>query len=218
MRIMDRRQEVYFVAVGICGVTLYFLLENIALTYIMASNVGIFFIGFVIAMLGVSLITFNGNANFHINPLGDLLAVVAAIVWAAYSVLTKKIAAFGHHVIPTTRRIFGYGLLFMFPALFLMELRLDLARFAKPVYLFNILFFGLLASALCFVTWNYAVEVLGAVKTSVFMYITPVVTVVTSVIVLKETITLMAVGGDCADLGRLVYFREEGERWEIILM
>ena len=221
MKLNDRKQELYFAAAGICGVTLYFLLENIALTFTMASNVGIivtvspfftaifsrlftkekertsanFFVGFVLAMIGVSLITFNGNASFHINPFGDLLAVGASIVWAAYSVLTKKIAAFGYHVIPTTRRIFGYGLFFMVPALFFMEFHLELGRFTNPVYLFNVLFLGLLASALCFVTWNFAVEALGPVKTSVFMYITPVVTVITSVIVLKETITPMALVG-----------------------
>ena len=34
------RQEMFFAAAGLCGVTLYFLLENIALTYTFASNVG----------------------------------------------------------------------------------------------------------------------------------------------------------------------------------
>ena len=35
------RQELLFAAAGLCGVTLYFLLENIALTYTFASNVGV---------------------------------------------------------------------------------------------------------------------------------------------------------------------------------
>ena len=37
-----------------------------------------------------------------------------------------------------------------------------------------------------------AVKILGAVKTSIYIYIVPVVTVVTSIIVLHEQITLMA--------------------------
>ena len=36
-----RRQELTFAAAGLCGVCLYYLLENIALTYTMASNVGV---------------------------------------------------------------------------------------------------------------------------------------------------------------------------------
>lgn len=68
---------------------------------------------------------------------------------------------------------------------------MDLGRFSNPIYLGNILFLGLGASALCFVTWNMAVKILGAVKTSIYIYIVPVVTVVTSIIVLHEQITLM---------------------------
>ena len=84
-----------------------------------------FFVGFVVAMIGIYLISFNGK-DLELNPVGDL---------------------------------------------------------------------GLGASALCFVTWNYAVGVLGAIKTSVYIYIVPVITVVTSVIVLKEEITWIAAIG-----------------------
>ena len=35
------RQEIVFGAAGLCGVCLYYLMENIALTYTMASNVGV---------------------------------------------------------------------------------------------------------------------------------------------------------------------------------
>ena len=40
-----------------------------------------------------------------------------------------------------------------------------------------------------------AVKVLGAVKTSVYIYLVPVVTVVTSALVLKEPVTWMALIG-----------------------
>src|SRR5665647_155543 len=35
------KEESLFMDAGLCGVTLYFLLENIALTYTLASNVGV---------------------------------------------------------------------------------------------------------------------------------------------------------------------------------
>ena len=68
-------------------------------------------------------------------------------------------------------------------------------RLFIPVYSFNFLFLGLGASAMCFVTWNYAVKILGAVKTSVYIYLEPVITVVTSVLVLNERITSLAAIG-----------------------
>jgi drug/metabolite transporter (DMT)-like permease len=162
-----------------------------------------FFIGFVVAITGICLISFNGS-RMQLNPLGDILAVVAALVWACYSILTRKISGFGYHTIQTTRRVFAYGILFMIPALFLFDFHLGIERFWKPVYLFNIIFLGLGASALCFVTWNFAVKVLGAVKTSIYIYMMPMITVVTSVLVLHEQITAMAAIGTLLTLAGLI--------------
>lgn len=222
-----KKQELTFVAAGFCGICLYYLLENIALTYTMASNVGViisvapfftaiishlvtkeeklsfnFFAGFVVAMIGIALISFNGS-KLELNPVGDLLALLAALVWACYSILTRKIGSFGYNTILTTRRVFFYGILFMIPALFLFDFNWDIARFAKPVYLFNIIYLGLGASALCFVTWNFAVKLLGAVKTSVYIYMVPVITVVTSVLILHEQITVTAGAGTVLTLAGL---------------
>ena len=220
LRIKDKKQELTFAAAGLCGICLYYLLENIALTYTMASNVGViisvapfftavlshvflkteeklkvqFFVGFVVAMIGICLISFNGK-ELELNPIGDILAIVAAFVWAVYSLLTRKISIYGYNTIQTTRRIFTYGILFMLPLLFVFDFRLDVQKFVKPEYVLNFIYLGLGASALCFVTWNYAVGVLGAIKTSVYIYIVPVITVVTSVIVLKEEITWIAAIG-----------------------
>lgn len=62
--------------------------------------------GFIVAMTGIVLISFNGQ-NLELNPLGDLLAIIAALVWAFYSILTKKISNFGYPVILSTRRTFS---------------------------------------------------------------------------------------------------------------
>lgn len=216
----NKKQELYFAVASLCGITLYFLFENIALTYTLASNVGIiisiapfftailanwlldgeklskqFSIGFVFAVFGIALISFNGNVVLKLNPIGDVLAILAAIIWAVYSILVKKISDFGYNTIQSTRRIFAYGLLFMIPVLFIFNFKIGIMRFAQPVLLFNIIYLGLGASAICFVTWSVAVKVLGAVKTSVYIYLTPIVTVITSVIVLNEKITWFSVMG-----------------------
>ena len=222
-------QELTFAGAGLCGVCLYYLMENIALTYTMASNVGViisvapfftallshwflhqeerlrpgFFLGFAVAMAGIALISFNGAA-LQLNPVGDLLALLAALLWACYSILTRKISAYNYPTILTTRRIFFYGVLFMVPALFFFDFRLDLFRFADPVCLLNILFLGLGASALCFVTWNFAVRSLGAVRTSTYIYMVPVITLIASVLILHEPFTWMTGAGMLMTLAGLV--------------
>ena len=222
------RQEAYFT--GLTGICLYYLLENIALTYTLASNVGVllctapfftalagfaasrgkerphrrFIFGFVLAMAGIYLIS-TAESGMQFNLTGDILALSAAAVWALYAVLTRKITTFGYNTILITRHIFFYGLLFMLPALYIFGFSPDLTRFYNPAYLFNILFLGLGASAMCFVTWNYAVKVLGAVKTSAYIYAVPVLTVASAVIVLNEPVTVkMLAGGVLIILGLLL--------------
>ena len=142
LRLAGRRQELWFAAAGLCGVTLYFLLENIALTCTLASNVGVlvsvspmltallshfllrrerlrplFFAGLAVALAGVAMVSYNGAAVLELNPRGDLLALLAAAAWSAYSLLTRKLSAFGYPVVQTTRRTFAWGLLFLLPVL-----------------------------------------------------------------------------------------------------
>ena len=85
-----------------------------------------FCIGFLMAMAGIVMISFNG-AELKLNPTGDLLALLAALVWAVYSILSRKISSLGYPVVLTTRRTFFYGILFMIPASFLLDFRLNLA-------------------------------------------------------------------------------------------
>ncbi len=228
LKLTERRQELTFAAAGLCGVCLYYLLENVALTYTMASNVGIiisaapfftavlshlfvkneeclharFFLGFFIAIIGICMISFNGS-KLSLNPLGDILALMAALLWAVYSLLTRKIGSYGYSVIPATRKVFLYGIVFMIPALFLFDFHIDIQKFMRPEYLLNLIYLGAGASALCFVTWNYAVRVLGAVKTSIYIYLVPVITVLTSAVVLDEPITTMSAAGTALTMAGL---------------
>lgn len=41
MKEVSRRQEFTFMLAGLCGICMYYLLENSALTYTLASNVGV---------------------------------------------------------------------------------------------------------------------------------------------------------------------------------
>jgi drug/metabolite transporter (DMT)-like permease len=210
------RSEWKIMAAGLCGVTLFFLFQNIALSYTLAANVSVlvsvaplftalvsraflkeklkanFFLGFTAAITGIILIAFNGSIVLKLNPLGDLLSILAALVWAFYSVLIKKISAQERSMLAVTAKVFFYGFLLLIPTLPFFGFHLGLRRLAVLPNLFNLIFLGVVASAMCFFTWNYAVHLLGPVKTSVYIYIIPIITIVSSVLVLHETITLVA--------------------------
>ncbi|MFD1134819.1 MULTISPECIES: DMT family transporter [Paenibacillus] len=214
------KEELLFAGAGLSGVTLYFLLENIALTLTLAASVGIivsiapfftalfahfflegeklsvsFIVGFIIALIGILLIGFNGSFVLKLNPLGDFLAILAPIFWAIYSVLMKKISERNYHTIGSTRKVFFYGLIFMLPTLLLFDIDLSFSKLTEPMSLLHLLYLGIGASALCFVTWNRAVGILGAVKTSIYIYFVPVITVIASHLVLSEPLSWAIVIG-----------------------
>jgi drug/metabolite transporter (DMT)-like permease len=232
------RDEWKIMLAGLCGVTLYSLFQNIALSYTLAANVSVlvsvaplltalvsrlvlnetlkanFFIGFTVAMAGIILIAFNGSMVLKLNPLGDLLSMLAALVWAFYSVLIKKTEAPPGEVLGVTRKVFTYGLLFLLPALPLFEFNLGLERLREPANLLNLVFLGVGASAVCFVTWNYAVHLLGPVKTSVYIYMGPIITIAASALLLHETITPVAMLGMALILAGMALSEWEKRRVE----
>lgn len=213
----ERKREVYFAGAALCGIILYFMLENTALTMTYASNVGIivacapffvavtvgfffknekqganFFVGFVIAITGVILISMSGQKSLNLNPLGDFLAFLAMISWGGYSAFIKKIGDWEYPVIAVTRRIYFYAMIFLIPVLIEQNASWDLSAFRHPEVIANLLFLGLGASAIGFMLWNLATAWIGAVKTSVYIYVSPIVTVVLSLIVLHEKMTLVS--------------------------
>ncbi|MBO5303393.1 MAG: EamA family transporter [Lachnospiraceae bacterium] len=213
------KEEVLYFAAGASGVTIYFLCENFALTYTYASNVSIivatapfltgwlvslfykermsknFIIGFLLAIVGIAIVSFNGSMELSLNPFGDLLAFLAAFCWAVYSVFATAATKYDRSSMAITRRIFFYGLLTMIPVLPFCDFQFEAAPFRNMTNLGLLLYLGLIASGLCYITWNKAMEYLGAVKTSVYIYLNPVVTVVFSFFILGEQLTLISVIG-----------------------
>lgn len=220
LRVGNWRRELVFAGAGLTGVCLYYLLENLSLTMTTAANAGVvvssaplftallaliisrgkervkanFYVGFLVAMAGICLISYDG-AGFTVAVKGDLLAMGGAIAWAFYSMLTRKIASYGYSNVLTTRRIFAYGLIFMIPAACVLDFRWGFERLQQPEYIGMLLYLGIGACAVCFATWNYAVRILGAVPCSAYLYVTPVITVACSALILHEAVNAQSVVG-----------------------
>lgn len=213
------RAEWKLVFAGLCGVTLYFLFQNIALSYTLAANASVltsvapfftalvsrallkeklkahFFLGFVLAITGIVMIAFNGSVVLKLNPLGDILCVLAALVWAFYSITIKTLNPSGPDVLAVTRKVFSYGLGLTFLFLPFFKFQPHPGRLLEMSNLLNMAFLGVMASALCYLTWNYAVHVLGPVRTSVYIYMLPVIAIAASALILHEKITLVSGAG-----------------------
>jgi len=225
------KDEFLFFICGLCGGSLYFIAENTALGITLASNVSLlictaplitailayFFYkeplqrkmlyGSLIALLGVGLVVFNGNFLLKINPLGDLLTIFAATMWAFYCLILKKLNPV-YSTLFITRKVFIYGILSLCIYFIFKPLAFNIELLSKPVVYLNLLFLGLIASMLCYIMWNSAVKILGASKTANYIYVVPLVTILTSAIFLKETITIASLIGAICIIGG-VYMAEK---------
>lgn len=219
LRILSRRDECAFAAMGLSGVAAYQFLENCAISYTNASNVAIlvsacpmgtavlsavflkemaltrrFVLSFLLAMSGVVLVCVGGVREFHFNPLGDFLAICAMMCWSAYSVLITRTNGRGYEPMLAIRRTFFWALVFMLPFLPFscnFDLAANAARFAKAGTYLNLGFLGLLASALAFVLWSRTCRALGTVRATCGLYFIPVVTAVVAYFALGESLTAM---------------------------
>ncbi len=224
-----KRDRLILAAAGLCGIFLYYYLENTALVYSSASNVGVivatapffillavhfilkeetlkaqYFVGFALSMLGIILISYSGQSELSLNPLGDGLAVLGIVVWALYTTLTRVASRRGYPTLLATRTMFFYALLGMVLYTLLFGDLPSMELVIQPPYLYHFLFLGLIASALCFVFWNFGLQSIGAIKSSFYLYLSPVITIIFSVIILGEVITPTSAIGTALTLSGLL--------------
>lgn len=227
------KDELLLVGAGLCGGSLYFMAENTALGITLASNVSLIICtapiltallsrlfnrkerlkkhliyGSFMALAGVALVVFNGSFILQINPAGDFLTLLAALMWSFYGLILKRM----NNRYPTlfiTRKVFFYGIVTLLPMLYLLSDTPNIQLTLQPLVLGNLLFLGLIASLLCYIMWNTAVKELGIIQTTNYIYVVPLVTLITSAIVIDEIITGIALLGSVFILAG-VYVAEKG--------
>lgn len=221
------RDELLFATCGLCGGSIYFIAENTALEYTLVSNVSLItaispllttfligmiykserpskgiYIGSIVALLGVACVIFNSSFVVKMNPIGDLLSFAAALSWAVYSLVLRKLNAL-YSIMFISRKTFFYGVLTALPYM------LTEPQITSPTVLLqadvwpHMLFLGVFASMIAYVIWAQSVKHLGAITASNYIYLQPIVTLIASVIILSETITIVGYLGCALILGGL---------------
>ena len=214
------RDEGLLCLCGILAGSIYFLAENFALQYTLVSNVSLLtatsplltailiglmiksdrpgrgmITGMCVAFVGVGCIIFNSSFNIEIKRLGDILAMMAALSWALYSIVLKKLNA-TYDVWFISRKTFFYGVLTALPFLLVEPPHYNIPDiWANKAVLGNLLFLGIGASMICYVLWAIAVGKLGAVTANNYLYIQPIITLIFSVICLDENVSAIGYVG-----------------------
>ena len=215
------KDELMFILIGITGGSFYFFLQNTASAHTSAANVSILvsmspiltvilaqlfsrrgeklgkwvYIGAVIAIAGVVMVVLNGTLTFHLSPVGDLLALGAALLWAIYSILIKPYTE-QYDSFLVTRRVFFWAFITAIPLMLMTDGMPNLTPlFTQPKVLLSWIFLAVFGNAICFAIWNIAFQRLGVVITNNYLYASPFVTLIVGWLLLGEPVSLMSIIG-----------------------
>ncbi|MCQ2076546.1 MAG: DMT family transporter [Bacteroidaceae bacterium] len=211
------KDEILIAISGVLSGSLYFLCENFALIHAQAADVSIVIstcpiftslllalfykserlsvrqnIGLLMAFVGLAIVIMNGKYVLHISAIGYSLAFAASFSWGLYSLIMKGILP-RYSTWFLNRKAFFYGLITILPYFaFVKPLNTKLVILIQPPVYGNLIYLGVVGSMLCYVTWSWAMQQIGIVKSSIYLYLNPIFTVFFAIIVLHERITLLA--------------------------
>lgn len=171
------------------------MITSILASLLIGEGLGLKRLGAIlIAFSGVILTISNGqieaikNISFNI---GDIIMLCAVVCWAVYSVISKKVMPKYSPLIITS-----YSFLVCLLAL------IPFALFEKPLtYLPNItwrgwvsvLYMSVFASVIGYLVQQISIKAIGPSKTSVFINLVPVFSILLSSVILNEKVTLIKV-------------------------
>jgi drug/metabolite transporter (DMT)-like permease len=159
-------------------------------------------IGTLLSLAGLLFILSEGSVDvllsFSFN-VGDLIVIAAVICWSIYSLLVRQNA--GRLPAYSTFAVsMAMGIMVLLP-FFIQEARTSEIVWSAGSVL-TILYTGIFASIVAFMSWNTAVEQVGANKAGIFLNLIPVFAALFAVLFIGEQLaSYQATGGVFVILG-----------------
>jgi len=199
---------------GIVGITFYFFFENNGIMRLSASESSIIVgtipvitllvdivlyrrrprpivsAGIVLSFVGVILIVIKSEAAAT-SPAGYFFMTGAALSWVLYTFITKPLSG-RYPLLTITFWQILFGTLGCLP--FVLFEGQDFSRLSVTVLL-NVLFLGVLASAFGYWLYVTILDKLGTSRSSVFINLIPVVSIIAAFVLLGERLAPLQIAG-----------------------
>ncbi len=210
---------------ALCGISLYFSFENYGLKMTTASHASLIiatiplgtelvsawrsrqwpkvttWMGALLALGGVGLLV--GSDDGTASPAGDIVMFGAVVCWISYTFLVER-ASGRYPNLLVTRWIMLIGAVTLLPGAVVEMLFFGMPR-PTPFAWMQVLFLGVVCSALAYDFYNRAVPALGPAVTNSAIYFIPLVGVIGGIVLLGEPVTsALFVGGALVLCGVLV--------------
>jgi drug/metabolite transporter (DMT)-like permease len=146
-------------------------------------------LGIILSFTGVILTLTNADLStfktFSFNT-GDLLMLIAVFFWASYSVYSKKVID-RYSPIILTFYSFLFCTIFLIPFVIYEKSWTLIPAIPYSAYL-SVLYMSIFPSVIGYLVQQMSIKAIGPGKTSIFINLVPVFSIILSIIILKETL------------------------------
>jgi len=149
-------------------------------------------LGILLVVAGVVLLITKGNLSRLLEisfAIGDLWMLLAAIIFAVYSILLKRKPA-GISIWAFQLATFIIGLIFLTPFFIWDSFTVPHSAF-EPKTILSIFYIGVFASLVAFTLWNKAIVAVGPSKAGMIYYTLPIFSAISASIFLSESVSLI---------------------------
>ena len=202
------KNELRFLALALVSNTLYFYTENTALTLTQATNVSILVsTAPILSAILLSLSRKKEVLSRH-QKIGYVVAFIgvalaSAMSWAVYSLFARTmLERFDSFLV--SRKLMLYGIISAFPMLLAEGQRIPLSAILNSMGVVSLFYLGIICSALCYVLWNSAIARIGTLRTNLYIYAVPLVTMLAGTLLRFEKVTGMGLLGIVLVVGGMV--------------
>ena len=190
------------VALAYAMIPAFVLVMEIVFLKVKASKLKIF--GIAVAVIGAIVIFSEGGIDLGSEKFwGNVLAILAAMSWAVYTVVGKKtVAKFGPFVTTGMAILFGFAvfcIIFSFIGDFSTAPAVDAWAWSKIVYL------AVGLSVIGYSLWAFVLKRLDASKVAVFTNLQPIITPILSAIFLSFVFTPQFVIGSVVIIAGVIF-------------
>jgi len=149
-------------------------------------------IGIILVAIGVMVIITKGSLALLLQLeffVGDIWMLLAAMMFAVYSILLKKKPA-EINILSFQYITFALGLVMLLP-FYLIEISMVPATVFTFEAIYSIIYIGIGASLMAFIPWHKAISSIGPVKSGMIYYTIPLFSGFLAFLILKEELGII---------------------------
>lgn len=153
-------------------------------------------LGVIAAFGGIIFIVVGGKEPFSLGSdtvFGDIIIIAAAVVWGGYTILSKSFLN-RYTPIQFSAIMATIGCIVLFLIGLPNILQLEWSNISASAY-GGVIYSGLLSIGVAYLIWNYGLQTVGAVHTSTYQNLVPVLGLIFGIVLLNEQLTLLQYTG-----------------------